>query len=237
MKICPNPACPFRLQMHWAAEYGDDAVRCIDCGALLVAADAQKAAKLYLPPAYRKRWRKVILSIRKTVKQHFAASRHQKQWQLALRLLVTVVLLTSLGLSIGSDMPIPPPVADRTRWLAQGIASYRYEFVEECGLCPLMTPIVVDVRQGQAISVIDKNGSAVDDWGQPYGEHYKAFVTVNKLFDEADRLLLLEQQMATAVIAIEYDLDYGFPTRLCSGDINLGDSYGCTVIREFVVLQ
>jgi hypothetical protein len=237
MKICPNKACLFRWQRHRAAEYRDEALRCVDCGTLLVYADAQKAQKYYLPPAYRKQWRKVVLSMRKTIKQYFAVSRHQRQWQLALRLLVTVVLLASLGLIIGSDMPTPTPVADRTRWLVQGVDSYRYEFVEEYALGPSMTPIVVEVRKGVVTSVKDKNGSAINEQGRPYRESYQRLLTVEKLFDEADSLLRLDKQWATAIITIEYDPRYGFPDKLCNDDSNFVDFYGCTVISEFVVLK
>lgn len=45
MNYCPNPKCPFLLQMKQPAEYRDEIKTCVDCGTALVAEDVISAQK------------------------------------------------------------------------------------------------------------------------------------------------------------------------------------------------
>ena len=160
---------------------------------------------------------------------------------------LTLVIFTVVGCSripvaapVATPTPVPPTPNSQTQrkiWDTQNIHSYRYAFTEECGLCNPMVPVIVEVREDAVVSVVDKNGANLTDWGQLYSEYYVDRTTVTKLFEYADKYLWLSEWSPTAQIHIEFDPQYGFPTMLCAGDADLIDSYGCTVISDFEVLE
>lgn len=155
--------------------------------------------------------------------------------------LLALVLVMALSLLVGCRRPTLGAMEssftlNRTKWLSQHIDSYQYAFTDGCIPC-VMTPVVVEVRKGVVVSVVDKDGSSLTNWGQPYKDYYKKMGTVDDLFDAVSRYLRGARWNPTAVIEVEYDAQYGFPTKICDGTTMVAKSYGCTAVMDFEILQ
>lgn len=133
-----------------------------------------------------------------------------------------LVLLLSLAWLLAACGPVgprtEPPTPDATadpqeeltrnrqKWQAAGIRDYRFGLFIGC-FCPFVEemPLTIEVRDGQAISILDKDGNPARS---EYIDFYLPYATIDGLF----AALETDLNGGADKVTVKYDAQYGFPT-------------------------
>jgi len=93
---------------------------------------------------------------------------------------------------------------NQQKWATQNITHYKFGLTISC-LCPWggIQPFTVEVKDGQVISMTDKNGQPIP---ANYAKTFNEAATVEKLFGILDSAIGKASQ-----ITVAYDIAYGFP--------------------------
>ncbi len=92
-------------------------------------------------------------------------------------------------------------------WQDANIKHYRYELTISC-FCiftPDM-PLVIEVKDGQVVSMAYKSGKEID---APSMETFEKYNTIDKIFAELEKA-----QNEAERVEVKYDEKYGFPTQI-----------------------
>lgn len=102
----------------------------------------------------------------------------------------------------------------------------------EC-LCPYTESVIVEVRDGRAVSVEDWSGAPAS--GEiDFSRYFQHADTIDKLFGLIERAL----EEDADVVSVEYDEEYGFPTDISIDWYREGyDDEVWYAVREFEVLE
>ncbi|HSP55083.1 MAG TPA: DUF6174 domain-containing protein [Dehalococcoidia bacterium] len=136
-----------------------------------------------------------------------------------------------------SPPPSPSPIssvsssdlqAQRVKWNATGIRSYRYALRLSC-FCGFLNPYSVTVSNGATESLVDGQGQRVTDY--PF---LTKLATVEGLFGQVE-LLTTTSNYSEEVV---YDATYGFPTMIASDGAALVTDDEMTIqVSDFTVIQ
>ena len=120
--------------------------------------------------------------------------------------LAVAALLTVLHGCTSTTAPIPELRVARLRWSERGPASYSITVARSCEcLVESSAPVVVTVRKGAVES------RRYESTGAPVpAEYAELFPPVEGLFE----IIHSAQRDGAARIAVSYDRDYGYPSRI-----------------------
>lgn len=122
----------------------------------------------------------------------------------------------------------------RDKWQAANISHYRFNLNIGC-FCAFAQdmPLVVEVKDGQVISMKYQSGKEVDP---NLVDYFQRFTTMDKLFDEIANGFASKGSEDTAgnkaeEIKVTYDETYGFPTQVSVDFIKnaMDDELGLTI--------
>ena len=116
-------------------------------------------------------------------------------------ILIAATLLVSCAPLANSQLS-----AARDRWHAANISHYRFNLGVGC-FCAFTTrmPLTIEVQKGRVLSMLYNDGSPVPADQQ---QVFASYQTIDALFDYTAQSLKADE------IKIEYDPNYGFPTRV-----------------------
>jgi hypothetical protein len=94
------------------------------------------------------------------------------------------------------------------KWEQADISHYRYELFIGC-FCIFVEnmPLVIEVKDGEVVSMEYANGNAIDENDR---EFFERFATIDRLFSELEADLAGEADEVT----VTYDSTYGFPSQV-----------------------
>jgi hypothetical protein len=142
-------------------------------------------------------------------------------------LLFTLLILTIILSACGARSEL---TKNREKWTAQDISHYRFELTISC-FCPFMDvmPVVVEVRDGQIVSLTGANGQPLRD---DFRATFERAATVEGLFAVAEENLSNADQ-----VEVTYDAQYGFPASIIVDRIKLAvDDEISYFVESFKVL-
>jgi hypothetical protein len=100
------------------------------------------------------------------------------------------------------------------KWQAANISHYRFEVFISC-FCIFNEnmPLVVEVKDGEVVSMEFKNGKEIDP---QFIELFGRYNTIEKLFAGIEKSFDFEgdDQGPAEKVTVEYDATYGFPTKI-----------------------
>jgi hypothetical protein len=142
------------------------------------------------------------------MKRDHRSSRHTQRF-------AATLIAVALGFSQAAlaDIDTERLAAERARWEAAGIDSYRYGYQKYCECYRDEPPLtLVTVRNGTANRVVHRHRNperevAVDDASAEY------YWTIDELFDRLARALERD-----AIVRAEYDAELGYPTSMFIDD-------------------
>ena len=119
-------------------------------------------------------------------------------------LLIALLILTLTLSACGGKSELNE---NRDKWDSAGVTHYRFELTISC-FCPFMDvmPVVVEVKDGQIVSLTDVNGQPLRE---DFRETFEKAATVEGLFAVAEDSLSNADQ-----VEVTYDARYGFPTSI-----------------------
>lgn len=145
------------------------------------------------------------------------------------RTLLLTLLILALSLSAcGGKSELGE---NRAKWDSAGVTHYRFELTISC-FCPFMDimPVVVEVKDGQIVSLTDVNGQPLRE---EFLETFEEAATVEGLFAVAEDSLSNADQ-----VEVTYDTRYGFPTSISVDWIKMAiDDEIAYYVGAFKVLQ
>lgn len=118
-------------------------------------------------------------------------------------------ILALIGLIAALTIARPKAAEGRALWESKGIEDYRFTLSRNC-FCLIREPVVVEVRDGKAITITDQaTGKSTID-GFELTEIFEEAATIDKLFAR------IEQAEVEGAVRIDvtYDKTYGYPTSL-----------------------
>ncbi len=118
-----------------------------------------------------------------------------------LTLLFIALVLTAC--SLGSQSEIQQ---NQQKWQAAGISHYRYNLFVGC-FCTASEPMVVEVQDGQVVSLEYQSGKEMDASSRDLLEKY---ATIDRIFSE----LATNISGKADEFTVTYDPTYGFPTKV-----------------------
>ncbi len=95
---------------------------------------------------------------------------------------------------------------NQQKWQAARISHYRYNLFVGC-FCTASEPMVVEVRDGQVVSMEYQSGKEIDASSRGLFEKY---ATIDRIFSELQTNIAGKADEYTAT----YDPTYGFPTKI-----------------------
>jgi hypothetical protein len=116
-----------------------------------------------------------------------------------IRLTVFVLLLALTSCAARNELQ-----ANKQKWATQNVTHYKFDLTISC-LCPWngIQPFTVEVKDGQVISITDKNGQPIP---ANYAKTFNEAATIEKLFG------IVDSAIGTASkVTVEYDADYSYP--------------------------
>ena len=120
-----------------------------------------------------------------------------------LLLLFLVLILTACSSLGQSDLS-----RNQQKWQAANISHYRFKVFVGC-FCAFTQdmPLVVEVKDGEVVSMEYQTGNPIDDSSR---EYFSKFATVDRLFSELEADLGGEADEVT----VTYDSTHGYPTEI-----------------------
>ena len=96
---------------------------------------------------------------------------------------------------------------NQQKWASQNISHYKFNLTISC-MCPWegIQPFAVEVKDGQVISITDKNGQPIS---ASYADTFNNAASIEKLFAILDRAI-----GSASEVNVEYNPDYGYPTKI-----------------------
>ncbi len=95
---------------------------------------------------------------------------------------------------------------NQQKWQAAGISHYRYNLFVGC-FCTASEPMVVEVQDGQVVSLEYQSGKEMDASSRDLFEKY---ATIDRIFSE----LTTNINGKADEFTVTYDPTYGFPTKV-----------------------
>jgi len=97
--------------------------------------------------------------------------------------------------------------SDQSKWQDANISHYQYELTIGC-FCVFSQdmPLVIEVKDGKAVSMKYKNGKEIDP---AFLEQFQRYDTIDKIFAELEKA-----QSEAEKVEVTYDETYGFPTQI-----------------------
>jgi hypothetical protein len=144
-----------------------------------------------------------------------------------------VGILAVVGLLAGMALAQDKPAEGRALWESQGITSYRFAVSRNC-FCLVRGPVVIEVRDGKMVSIVDvETGKSVVD-GFALSEIFAEAATIDLLFERIERA----EAEGAALVRVSFDEMYGYPTEIYIDESELmaDEEIGYTV-SEFEILQ
>ncbi|HLF74529.1 MAG TPA: DUF6174 domain-containing protein [Anaerolineales bacterium] len=121
------------------------------------------------------------------------------------KLLSVLIVLALAACSAGNQSEIE---RNREKWRDANISHYRFNLNIGC-FCVFSQdmPLVIEVRDGQVVSMEYQNGNPIDAGNR---EFFERFATIDRVFAEVDADLA----GAADKIVVTYDQTYGFPAQV-----------------------
>jgi len=121
------------------------------------------------------------------------------------KLLSVLIVLALAACSAGNQSEIE---RNREKWRDANISHYRFNLNIGC-FCVFSQdmPLVIEVRDGQVVSMEYQNGNPIDAGNR---EFFERFATIDRVFAEVDADLA----GAADEIVVTYDQTYGFPAQV-----------------------
>jgi hypothetical protein len=96
---------------------------------------------------------------------------------------------------------------NKEKWQDAGISHYRYHLFVSC-FCVFNEdmPLIVEVQDGQVVSMEYQSGNEIDATNR---ELFEKYATIDRIFAEIEAGL----NGAADKVTVEYDPTYGFPTK------------------------
>ena len=118
-------------------------------------------------------------------------------------LLLAVILAACSALGQGDDFS-----RNQKKWQDAGITHYRFNLFVGC-FCAFTEnmPLVIEVKDGEIVSMEYQTGNPLDDGSR---EYFSSFATIDRLFAELEGVLHGEADK----VIVTYDPAYGFPVEL-----------------------
>jgi hypothetical protein len=127
----------------------------------------------------------------------------KSKWILALVAVLLLVSVAGAGLALANQKPLE----GRALWEAQGIDDYRFVLERVC-FCLARGPVVIEVRDGKMVSIVDAaTGEPVNE-GWALAEIYGDVSTLDKLFD------VIDGARGAEILRVSYDAELGYPTEI-----------------------
>ena len=95
---------------------------------------------------------------------------------------------------------------NQQKWQAAGISHYRYNLFVGC-FCTASEPMIVEVQDGQVVSLEYQSGKEMDSSSRDLFEKY---ATIDRIFSE----LATNINGKADEFTVTYDPSYGFPTKV-----------------------
>lgn len=140
-------------------------------------------------------------------RQIYSVGRDRKMKGKWILTVVAGLLLVGLVAGAGLALANPKPLEGRARWEAQGIRDYRFVLERVC-FCLARGPVVIEVRDGQVVSIVDAVTGEAESDGFALAEIYGEVSTIDALFDVIDGAEDAE------VVTVSYDAELGYPTEI-----------------------
>jgi hypothetical protein len=122
-------------------------------------------------------------------------------------ILLLVAVLSIVAVIAGTVLAQDRPVEGRKLWESQDITSYRFVLSRNC-FCPIRGPVVIEVRDGEAISIVDQETGKSTVDGFPLTDIFGDVDTIDKLF------AVIEDAEGAAVLRVTYDEALGYPAEI-----------------------
>jgi len=106
---------------------------------------------------------------------------------------------------------------NQSKWQDANISHYRFELTVGC-FCPFRSqmPMIVEVQNGEIVSMIDVNGQAVST-DDPMSEFIVKYATIDRLFSELES----DSVQKADKLTVSYDPTYGYPSEISIDFIEL----------------
>ena len=131
-----------------------------------------------------------------------------------LLLVVLAIVLSACAGAANAGEPKSEVEQAREKWQSANISHYRFNVHISC-FCVFVEnmPLVVEVKDGEVVSMEFATGNEIDPQLLPLFERY---VTIDRLFDGLESGFDFEgdDQGPADKVTVEYDATYGFPTKI-----------------------
>ena len=122
---------------------------------------------------------------------------------------ILFILLAVLMTGCASFVGLASSEVERAqeKWQKANISHFRYELTISC-FCVFSQdmPLVIEVKDGQAVSMTYKSGKEIDP---SLLEQFQRYDTIDKIFAELEKA-----QNEAERVEVSYDEKYGFPTQI-----------------------
>ena len=120
------------------------------------------------------------------------------------KLLLIFIALVLAACSMGSQSEIE---RNQQKWQDANISHYRYNLFVGC-FCVFSQdmPLIIEVQDGEVVSMEYQSGKAVDNTNR---ELFEKYATIDRIFSELET----DINGAADEVIVTYDPTYGFPTQ------------------------
>lgn len=131
-----------------------------------------------------------------------------------LLIFVLAIVLSACTTIANAGQPKSDVEKARDKWQAANISHYRMNLFVSC-FCVFNEemPLVVEVRDGEVVSLESESGKELNPTNLQY---YERYLTIEKLFAEIEKGFKTEGSDSGAAdkVTVTYDETYGFPTEI-----------------------
>jgi hypothetical protein len=131
-----------------------------------------------------------------------------------LLLIILAIVLSACTTVANAGKPKSEVEQAREKWQAANISHYRFNLFISC-FCVFNEdmPLMIEVKDGQVVSMEFKSGKEIDPQLLPLFQRYE---TIDKLFDGLAKSFDFEgdDQGPAEKVTVEYDPTYGFPSQV-----------------------
>ena len=134
-----------------------------------------------------------------------------------LLLVILAIVLSACATVANAGEPKSEVEQARDKWQAANISHYRFNLFLGC-FCIFTEnmPLVIEVKDGQVVSMEYQNGKEIDP---SLMEIFQRYETIDKIFDGIERGFKIEGNVDTAgdvadEVTVTYDATYGYPTQV-----------------------
>ena len=143
------------------------------------------------------------------------AWRNEKEREMKKLLIIVLAIVLSACTTIANaGEPKSEVQQARDKWQAANISHYRIHLFVSC-FCAFNDemPLIVEVKDGEVVSLESATGKDLNPTNLQY---YERYLTIDKLFAEIEKGFKAEgsEEGAADKVEVEYDETYGFPTTI-----------------------